>query len=236
MALHSAMPRRRESVGKALRKALGEEVVLPKIEPRKPGVSYLLNDRRLRLYQAVFNQPGVHLRELQRQLKIPLQSLRWHVSVLVSAGVLQQLGLGKRDVLFSPISTQATEVAMRALFRDSRHGPLLRLIAERGEVSVREMRESLGTYQQLVSARLKLLKALGLVESSGTGPRTRYRLAAGVPPGHEEASRAPREWKDELVALLRDQGLAPRVLSQSARKLTAAVDKGTEETELTFTI
>ncbi len=140
------MPRRRESVGKALRRALGEEVVLPRIEPRKPGVSHLMNERRLRVFQAVFNDPGVHLRDLQRALGIPLQSLRWHVSVLTAAGILERVNLGKRETLISPISAQQEDVKLRALLRDKKYGPIISLIAERNEASVKEIETETGAY------------------------------------------------------------------------------------------
>jgi len=225
------MPRRRESVGKALRRALGEEVVLPRIEPRKPGVSHLMNERRLRVFQAVFNDPGVHLRDLQRSLGIPLQSLRWHVSVLTSAGILERVNLGKREALISPITAQQQDVKLRALLRDKKYGPIIRLIAERNEASVKEIEKEIGAYQQLVSARLKLLKGMGIVESTGKGSRTRYRLTAtSQTPGCSD----PREVKERLVALFTEQGLVPRVLQQSSNKLVLTIDTGIEEKEVEF--
>ncbi len=226
------MPRRREGVGKALRRALGEEVVFPRIEPRKPGVSYLMNDRRLRVFQEIFNEPGLHLRELQRKLNIPLQSLRWHISVLLSSGIIDGVSIGKKTALLSPISANRDDIVRSTLFRDGKFGPILRVAARDGEVSVKALVKEIGSYQQLVSARLKALKRLGLVQCTGRGSGTRYSL--GPTAAGRDAEGDPRERKETLLTLLADQGLAPKVRQLSGRLLTVQVETAMEELELQF--
>jgi len=228
------MPRKRESVGKALRRALGEEVVLLRIEPRRSGVSQLMNQRRLRIFQAVFNEPGMHLRELQRKLGIPLQSLRWHVSVLLVVGILEGILLGRKTALFSPLSARRDDVVAMTLVRDERFGPLIRIIKRDGEVSVREIVKETDSYQQLVSARLKSLKSLGFVASQGKGVRVRYKMVTDAPAMTSGTERDPKETKERLIALLSNHGLAPKVTQQSSRSITIVAETPSDDIELQF--
>lgn len=226
------MPRRREGVGKALRRALGEEVVLPRIEPRKPGVSYLMNGRRLRIYQEIFNEPGLHLREIQRKMSIPLQSLRWHISVLLSSGLVDGVSIGKKTALLSPISANRDDIVRRTMFRDEKFGTILQAISREGTVSVRSLVREMGSYQQLVSARMKTLKKTGLVQSAGRGSSTRFSL--GPAALGSDLQTDPREIKEKLLRLLVDQGLAPKVRQMSGRLLTVQVETALEELEMQF--
>jgi len=226
--------RKRESVGKALRRALGEEVVLPKIEPRRSGVSHLMNQRRLRIFQAVFNEPGVHLRELQRELDIPLQSLRWHVSVLLRAGILDGISLGRKIALFTPLSSRRVDVIASTLVRDERFGPIIRKIEREGEVSVKEIVKETDSYQQLVSARLKTLRSLGYVGSQGKGANVRYRLADAASLTAGEKVRDSKGMRESLLALLDEHGLAPTITQQTGRILTIVAETPSGEIELRF--
>lgn len=228
------MPRRRESVGRALRRALGEEVVLPPIEPRRSGVSILMNQRRLRVFQTVFNEPGVHLRGLQRELGIPLQSLRWHVSVLIETGIIDGVTLGRKTALFSPLSASRNDVVARTLARDEKLGPMLLMIKRKGQASVKEIVKETGSYQQLVSARLRTLRTLGFVDSHGKGAGVRYTMVVGAPAGTGEIGRDAKETKERLIALLDDHGLAPKVAQQSSRSITIVAETPSDDIELQF--
>jgi predicted transcriptional regulator len=50
----------------------------------------LENETRRRIYRFVNRNPGLHLRELQRQLNIPLSSLDYHLDYLVRKGLRQR--------------------------------------------------------------------------------------------------------------------------------------------------
>ena len=74
-------------MGRALQRALGAEFVLPEVEPREAGTSLLMNPRRQRVFEYVWNHPCSHLRRMSRELRIPPQSLRWHLLRLTGAGI-----------------------------------------------------------------------------------------------------------------------------------------------------
>jgi len=229
------MPKR-DTVGKALRRALGEEVVIPKIEPRKPGISYLINKRRLRIFEKVFNEPGTYLRKLHRNLDIPLQSLRWHVSVLVSAGIIGRVSFAKKEVLYSPMLVESKDVITMMYYNDEIYGPILRFISKQGEVSVKEIEKSLGIYQQLVFSRLKVLKNAGLVIFIGKRLRKRCKLSEDSSLKTLKRKIDKKSLKFKLLRLLKNQGLVPHVVRQTSQKLILSVDTGIEEIELTFKI
>jgi len=190
-----------------------------------------MNPRRLLIFQAVFNEPGLHLRALQRRLGVPLQSLRWHVSILVKAGILVSVTAGKKELLFTPLSAGREEMVSKAFRRNPKYGQIMELMSKRDTISVKELMRETGAYQQLVSARLKTLKTRGIVESEGRGPKVRYRMADSIK--SLPASRS-MEMMEELLSLLRNQGLAPKVSRQDNGRLDVKVSDGSVETELSF--
>ena len=48
----------------------------------------LENERRSRIYEFIKKNPGLHLRELQRRLNLPLTSLEYHIDYMVRKNVL----------------------------------------------------------------------------------------------------------------------------------------------------
>lgn len=233
-ALSVAMPRKRESVGKALRRALGEEVVLHRVEARTPGISQLMNQRRLRIFEAVYNNPGIHMRELQRLLDIPLQSLRWHVAVLLSSRLVDKVGRGNKESLFTPISSDSSMAAVLAISRDGRYAPFLDVIEMQGEASVGEIVRSTGIYQQLVSARIKTLLLAGAIEAIGSGARKRYRIRQAARRRTPMSVEETKNQREALLAMFQEQGLVPRVTSQTGGALSISVDRGIDEIALEF--
>jgi len=233
-ALPVPMPRKRESVGRALRLALGEEVVLQRIEARKPGVSQLMNERRLRIFEAVFNNPGIHVRGLQRSLGIPLQSLRWHLTVLLSSRLIEKVGRGNKESLFAPVSSDASTATVLAISRDARFAPLLEVIEKQGEASVGGLVRATGLYQQLVSARIRTLLLAGAIEAVGGGARKRYRIRQAASRRTPIDAEETKRQREALLVMFREQGLVPRVTSQAGGTLAISVDRGIDEIALEF--
>ncbi|MEJ2271622.1 MAG: winged helix-turn-helix transcriptional regulator, partial [Candidatus Bathyarchaeota archaeon] len=48
----------------------------------------LENERRGEIYEFIKKNPGLHLRELQRRLNLPLTSLEYHIDYMVRKNVL----------------------------------------------------------------------------------------------------------------------------------------------------
>src|SRR3990172_7861555 len=108
------MGRRPKSVGRAFQRALGSEFVLPEVEPREAGTSLLMNPRRQRVFEYVWNHPCSHLRRISRDMRIPPQSLRWHLIRLRGGGILASRTLKGKTVYFAPWALREEDVPLFA--------------------------------------------------------------------------------------------------------------------------
>ncbi|NIO36277.1 hypothetical protein GTO27_01075 [Candidatus Bathyarchaeota archaeon] len=88
----------------------------------------LENERRSEIYRFIEENPGVHLRHIQRELDLPLSSLEYHVNYLVRKGVIfrekdrsytryyvRQLDSEDRKVLSSLRQRKLREIALKVL-------------------------------------------------------------------------------------------------------------------------
>src|SRR2546425_4673951 len=122
--------RRREGVGRALQRALGTQFVLPEVEPREGGTSLLMNPRRQRVFEYVWNHPCAHLRRMSRELHVPPQSLRWHLLRLTEAGLLASRPVKGKTVYFAPWALRDEDVALFASLSNGMRGRIVRLVAQ----------------------------------------------------------------------------------------------------------
>src|SRR2546425_955847 len=149
------------SVGSAFRRAVGE-LVLPDVVPRQPGVSVLLNERRRKVFLAVLDRPGVHLRGLARSLDIPLHSLSWHVEILKKSGLLVSSRIGKFAAL--SVTGQVREEALRdlALLDIVKNAAIIRVLQRRAR-SRSQVSGDLKVYPQALDPSLRSLFTRGLI-------------------------------------------------------------------------
>jgi len=114
-------------VGRALKRALGPEFVLPDVEPREAGTSLLMNPRRQRVFEYTWNHPCAHLRRMSRELRIPPQSLRWHLLRLTHEGLLASRTVKGKTVYFAPWALRDEDVPLFASLSNGMRGRIVRL-------------------------------------------------------------------------------------------------------------
>jgi len=207
-------------VGGAFRRAVGEPV-LPDIAPRPPGVSVLLNERRRKVFLAVLDRPGIHLRELSRSIDIPLQSLSWHVEILKKAGLLGTSRIGKFAAL--SVTGQVREEALRdlALLDIVKNAAIIRVLQRRAR-SRSQVSGDLKVYPQALDPSLRSLFTRGLIARDPgrvefeIGPRMREIL--------EEFRESIDTRESRLLELLAHDGLQPAVLGRDGTKLEIEVN------------
>ena len=208
------------SVGSAFRRAVGEPV-LPDVTPRLPGVSVLLNERRRKVFLAVLDRPGIHLRELARSLDIPLQSLSWHVEILKKAGLLASHRIGKFASL--SVQGQADVETLRdlALLDVVKNAAIVRVLQRRSRTRS-QVSGDLKVYPQALDPSLRSLFTRGLIARDPgrvefeIGPRMREILEAF------QESTPDRETR--LLELLSHDGLQPALLGREGTKLEIEIN------------
>ena len=152
-------------MGRALQRALGVEFVLPEVEPREGGTSLLMNPRRQRVFEYVWNYPCSHLRRISRELRIPPQSLRWHLLRLRESRLLASRKVKGKTVYYAPWAIRDEDVPLFASLSNGVRGRIVRFVAHRETTTQSDIFRGLETYQQAVLPPLGELTGLGLLKT-----------------------------------------------------------------------
>lgn len=98
----------------------------------------LNNTRRRKIYNAVTKQPGLHLRELERRLNIPLSTLNYHLDYLVRFNLLERRSDGHYTRFYSKGIDESEKDLLKVLRQKTSRKILLKLMLE-GKMSYQEM-------------------------------------------------------------------------------------------------
>ena len=226
------MGRRRGGVGHAFRRALGSEFVLPQVEPREGGTSLLMNPRRQRAFEYVWNHPCSHLRRMSRELRIPPQSLRWHLLRLCDGGVLASRTVKGKTVYYAPWAVRDEDVPMFAAMANGTRGKIVRLVAQQTRITQSEIFRGLRTYQQAVLPPLAELTGLGLLKTWKENGKRFYELGDGYARLEGSYAAASAERLDRLLTILRHDGVSPRILSRAPEEIQVQVSTGVQKSVL----
>jgi len=195
--------------------------VLPDVAPRPPGVSTLLNERRRKVFLAVLDRPGIHLRELARSLDIPLQSLSWHVEILRKSGLLTSTRIGKFSALSVPGQVHTDVLRDLALLDVVKNAAIIRVLQRRAR-SRSQVSGDLKVYPQALDPSLRSLFTRGLIARDPgrvefeIGPRMREIL--------DEFRDSATAREGRLLELLAHDGLQPSILGRDGTKLEIEVN------------
>lgn len=224
----------REGVGKALRRAFGQEDLIRKLEPRKAGVSRLMNPKRRKIFSHLLRSPCSHLRLMSRELDIPTQTLKWHLAELQEAGILDSVPVGNRNCFFVPARIERGDVPALSHMSDKMSRRIVSLLWNRGPLSLNGIFTSLKTYYQAVQHRLKRLEEAGLVRSDKRGGSRTYDISSGLVELRNRYLEKKTVMSSELRKVLDDDGLSPEIVKTLTRSTVYMIDTGTgrEEIEL----
>lgn len=226
------MGRRREGVGRALRRALGSGFVLPEVEPREGGRSLLMNPRRQRVFEYVWNHPCSHLRRISRELRIPAQSLRWHLLRLEDGGILASHAVKGKTVYFAPWAVRDEDVPLFASLSNGMRGRIVRFVAEQKQTTQSQIFRGLKTYQQAVLPPLGELTGLGLLKTWKENGKRFYVVGEAYDRLRVNYASASSERLDRLVAVLQRDGVSPKVQSRADHEVHIQVSNGVQKSVL----
>jgi predicted transcriptional regulator len=116
----------------------------------------LANLRRKKIYNFVRKNPGFHLRELQRRLKIPLSSLEHHVDYMIRHNVLYKQRDGRYVRYFAGEYTKEEKKLISAL-RHEKMREIVLIVLEKKEVKFQDLRDYLDLPASTLSYFLKYL-------------------------------------------------------------------------------
>lgn len=226
------MGRRPDGVGRALQRALGQEFSLPEVEPRDGGTSLLMNPRRQRVFEYVWNHPGSHLRRISRDLRIPPQSLRWHLIRLQDGGILASRVVKGKTVYFTPWAVRDEDVCLFASLSNGVKARIVRWVGDRRRATQSEIFRGLKTYQQAVLPPLGELADLGLLRTWKENGKRFYELGEAYARLQANYAAASAERLDRVLAVMKRDGVTPKVQSRGDHEALVQVSNGVQKSVL----
>jgi len=226
------MGRKRDGVGRALQRALGTEFVLPQVEPREGGRSLLMNARRQRVFEYVWNHPCSHLRRISRELRIPPQSLRWHLVRLVDGRILAARTTRGKTVYYAPWAVRDGDVPALAALSDGVRGRIVRLVSQEKRLTQSDIFRALRTYQQAVLPPLRELTGFGLLATWKANGKRYYEPGETYARLRSDYTGARQERLDRLLGILKSDGVSPKVQSRSDDEVHVQVSSGLQKSVL----
>ncbi len=142
-------------------------------------------DSRRRIFEFLQEYPGLHLRELERQLGMDVRALKYHldflerneaITSLMQEGYLRYYPR-QWDEGFFRERIGASEKRALGLLRQRMPLHLALLLIERGEMTSEDLHRQAGIAASTLSYQMKKLTQLRLVESRTSGRRKVYRVA-----------------------------------------------------------
>jgi len=135
----------------------------------------LENKRRREVYSFIKANPGIHQRELQRNLKMPLASLEYHLQYMKRRKIVYE----EKDGNYSRYYCSPLEPEDKRILVALRHGKLreiVLLVLVRKKVKYEDIAESFKLPRSTIYLYLKHLVDNGIIEGTKVGYETFYAV------------------------------------------------------------
>lgn len=116
----------------------------------------LENSRRKKIYNFIRKNPGIHLRELQRKLSIPLSSLEHHVEYMIRKDIIDKEREGRYTRYFAGHLTKEEREVISAL-RHAKLREIVSIVLKQKEVKSQDFIDHLNIPSSTLSYYLKYL-------------------------------------------------------------------------------
>lgn len=168
-------------------------LLLPAAYSRSVAEEPLANERRSHIFELIHARPGVSQSSLVAETGLATSTVRYHLGVLESAGLVQaRTVLGQ--VRLAELGVPRVNVDLEAALSDGGTAPVLTAVAGLDGPSVSEVADELSKAPSTVSYHVERLEEAGLLERERAGRRVELRLSdrvESVPVGVALASAAP---------------------------------------------
>jgi predicted transcriptional regulator len=133
----------------------------------------LENENRRRIYEAIETSPGIHLRELQRVLDMPLTTLEYHLSYLTRKNIVHYEVDSHYKRYFAKPLDDIDKKLLSAL-RQKRLREIVLLVLSNGKAKYQFMANYLKIPHSTLSFYLKYLVENGILVKEKVGYETIY--------------------------------------------------------------
>ena len=133
------------------------------------------SEGRLRIKLLVSLQPGLHLRELQRQIGLSFSSTRYHVNKLAKEGAIDRVDDSGYSRIFPAGTDYNDKILLSFVRRKTDRRILLSLLTE-NHLSQQRLCDLTGLSKSTISEHLASLQELGIVRAKSGPDRRSFEL------------------------------------------------------------
>ena len=135
----------------------------------------LENKRRRAIYNCIKKHPGLHIRELQRNLGMPLASMQYHLNYMTRKSIIIEEKL-QHYTCYYVTSLDPDDKKLLAIMRQGRLQEIVMLILVNQKAKYKTIVDDLGLPASTISFYLKLLLDNEVIERTKIGYENIYTL------------------------------------------------------------
>lgn len=135
----------------------------------------LENDRRRKIYAAIERSPGIHLRELQRILNMPLTTLEYHLSYMVRKKILFAETQSHHKRYYTK-SLDPEDKKLLAALRQKRMREIVLIVLANGKAKYQLLADQLKLSHSTLSSYLKYLVSNNILAKDRIGYENLYTI------------------------------------------------------------
>jgi predicted transcriptional regulator len=137
----------------------------------------LLNQpARMKIYNLVKNNPGIHFRAICNSLDMPIGLVQYHLNLLTTAGLLSVYADGMYKRYFIAKIFSEDEMGVISLLRHSTIKRILTFLSKWGSISHKDLASRLGISSQALTLQMRRLKEMKLVDAIKEEMKAEYSL------------------------------------------------------------
>jgi predicted transcriptional regulator len=140
-----------------------------------PSKALELSKRRM-LYQYILSNPGLHLRALERSLRLGLGDLRHHLDFLEREGLIMTATDGYRKTYFPGKREFSGDKALLGLLRQTKPRAILLILLNLESAGFDYLRKRVRISKSTLSFHMKKLEEAKIVTAEEHGQRKIYKL------------------------------------------------------------
>jgi predicted transcriptional regulator len=144
-----------------------------------PRTDLLSLETRSRIFAHITKMPGIHFRELSRQVHTGAGNLDHHLQALCTHGLIKA-ERSRGRVQFYPAGVSAAEREVLGVLRERTYRRILLCLLRFGPLTHRELVRRSGRSPSAITWYVRQLEDRRLLEEAREGGRTRYRASAPV--------------------------------------------------------
>ncbi|MHA1747000.1 MAG: winged helix-turn-helix transcriptional regulator [Promethearchaeota archaeon] len=139
------------------------------------------NENRMKIINAVLDEPGIHFNELKRQCNVQTGQLRWHINLLESYGILQMHKIGQYNAYYPTISENPISAADLPIIKSKSTLNILKMIEDVPGITASRIAKILGLGRNTVKYHVDKLLEKQLISITKEGRQLKLSRISELP-------------------------------------------------------